>query len=99
MSSDYFHGINYLLNEQPDKAIEVFIKVLEVDSETVETHFALGKLYRRKREVDRAIRIHQNLVARATVSDEQRYEALLELAQDYLTAGLLDRAENLFRGE
>ena len=60
--SDYFRGINYLLNEQPDKAIEAFIRVLEVDSETVETHLALGNLYRRRGEVDRAIRIHQNLI-------------------------------------
>lgn len=97
LRSDYFKGINYLLNEQPDKAIEVFIKVLEVDQETVETHLALGNLYRRRGEVDRAIRIHQNLVARNSLSAEQRYEALLELGQDYLSAGLLDRAEDLFR--
>ena len=94
---DYFKGINYLLNEQPDKAIEVFIKLLEVDSETVETHLALGNLYRRRGEVDRATRIHQNLIARTTLSHEQRSEALLELGQDYLSAGLLDRAENLFQ--
>ena len=97
LRSDYFRGINYLLNEQPDKAIEVFIKVLEVDQETVETHLALGNLYRRRGEVDRAIRIHQNLVARNTLTADQRHEALLELGQDYLSAGLLDRAENLFK--
>ena len=97
LRSDYFKGINYLLNEQPDKAIEVFIKLLEVDSETVETHLALGNLYRRRGEVDRAIRIHQNLIARDSLSIEQRNEALLELGQDYLSAGLLDRAEDLFR--
>jgi len=97
LRSDYFKGINYLLNEQPDKAIEVFIKVLEVDSETVETHLALGNLYRRRGEVDRAIRIHQNLIARPTLSLEQRSEALLELGHDYLSAGLLDRAENLLQ--
>jgi lipopolysaccharide biosynthesis regulator YciM len=97
LRSDYFRGINYLLNEQPDKAIEVFIKVLEVDQETVETHLALGNLYRRRGEVDRAIRIHQNLVARNTLTPDQRHEALLELGQDYLSAGLLDRAENLFK--
>ncbi len=97
LRSDYFRGINYLLNEQPDKAIEVFIKVLEVDQETVETHLALGNLYRRRGEVDRAIRIHQNLVARNTLTPPQRHEALLELGQDYLSAGLLDRAENLFK--
>lgn len=94
---DYFRGINYLLNEQPDKAIEAFIRVLEVDSETVETHLALGNLYRRRGEVDRAIRIHQNLIARPTLSLEQRNEALLELGYDYMSAGLLDRAENLFQ--
>ncbi|MFT5173230.1 MAG: lipopolysaccharide biosynthesis regulator YciM [Gammaproteobacteria bacterium] len=97
LRSDYFRGINYLLNEQPDKAIEVFIKVLEVDQETVETHLALGNLYRRRGEVDRAIRIHQNLVARSSLTTDQRSEALLELGQDYLTAGLLDRAEDLFK--
>jgi lipopolysaccharide biosynthesis regulator YciM len=97
LRSDYFRGINYLLNEQPDKAIEVFIKVLEVDQETVETHLALGNLYRRRGEVDRAIRIHQNLVARESLDEAQRSEALLELGQDYLSAGLLDRAEDLFQ--
>ncbi len=96
LRSDYFKGINYLLNEQPDKAIEVFIRVLEVDTETVETHLALGNLYRRRGEVDRAIRIHQNLIARPKITREQRDEALLELGQDYMSAGLLDRAENLF---
>jgi len=97
ITPDYFKGISYLLNEQPDKAIEVFIKVLEVDSETVETHLALGNLYRRRGEVDRAIRIHQNLIARPTLSVEQRNEALLELGQDYLSAGLFDRAESLLQ--
>ena len=97
LRSHYFKSINYLLNEQPDKAIEVFIKVLEVDKETVETHLALGNLYRRRGEVDRAIRIHQNLIARSSLSEEQRLESLLELGQDYLSAGLLDRAEDLFQ--
>jgi len=94
--SAYFKGLNFLLNEQPDKAIEVFIKVLEVDSETAETHLALGNLFRRRGEVERAIRIHQNLIARPTLDKEQRSQALLELGQDYLKAGLFDRAENLF---
>ena len=91
----YFKGINYFLNEQPDKAIEVFIRMLEVDSDTVETHLALGNLFRRRGEVDRAIRIHQNLIARPSLRREQRSQALLELGQDYMQAGLLDRAENL----
>ena len=96
-SPDYFKGINYLLNEQPDKAIEVFIKMLEVESETVETHFALGNLFRRRGEVDRAIRIHQNLVARTHLTHEERTLAVLELGIDYMRSGLLDRAEVLFQ--
>jgi lipopolysaccharide biosynthesis regulator YciM len=96
LPSAYFKGLNFLLNEQPDKAIEVFIRVLEVNSDTVETHLALGNLFRRRGEVERAIRIHQNLIARPTLDREQRSLALLELGQDYLKAGLLDRAENLF---
>nr|VFK56937.1 MAG: Lipopolysaccharide biosynthesis regulator YciM, contains six TPR domains and a predicted metal-binding C-terminal domain [Candidatus Kentron sp. TC] len=94
---DYFKGIHYLLYEQPDRAVEAFIKVLEVEDETAETHLALGNLYRRRGEMERAIRIHQNLVERSTLNSEQRFEALLELGQDYLRAGLLDRAEYLFR--
>jgi len=94
--TEYFKGLNYLLNEQPDKAIEVFIRMVEVDSETVETHFALGHLFRRRGEVDRAIRIHQNLIARPTLTPEQRAQALLALGEDYMRAGLFDRAENLF---
>lgn len=93
---DYFKGLNYVLNEQPDKAIEVFVKMLEVDSETVETHLALGNLFRRRGEVDRAIRIHQNLIARPSLENEQRAMALLELGMDYMRSGLLDRAESLF---
>ena len=76
---EYFKGLNFVLNEQPDKAIEVFIRMAEVDSETIETHLALGNLFRRRGEVDRAIRIHQNLIARSTLDQEQRAHALLEL--------------------
>ena len=94
---EYFKGLNFVLNEQPDKAIEVFIKMLEVDSETVETHLALGNLFRRRGEVDRAIRIHQNLIARPTLSREERSTALLELGMDYMRSGLFDRAESLFK--
>ena len=96
IDSDYFRGLNYLINEQPDKAIDVFVRMLEVNSETVEMHLALGGLFRRRGEVDRAIRIHQNLIARQTLSGEQRAQALLALASDYMSAGLLDRAEGLF---
>ena len=93
---DYFKGLNFVLNEQPDKAIEVFVRMLEVDSETVETHLALGNLFRRRGEVDRAIRIHQNLIARPTLNKEQRSLALLQLGMDYMGSGLFDRAEGLF---
>ncbi len=94
---NFFRGLNYLLNEQPDKAIDVFLKLAEVDSETVETHLALGALFRRRGEVDRAIRIHQNLVARPSLGDSQRGFALYELGRDYMLAGLFDRAESLFK--
>ena len=94
-SAEYFKGLNFLLNEEPDKAIEVFIRMAEVDSDTVETHFALGSLFRRRGEADRAIRIHQNLIARPNLSRQHRAEALFELAHDYLRAGLMDRAETI----
>lgn len=96
-SREYFVGLNYLLNEQPDKAVDVFIKLLEVDSDTVETHLALGSLFRRRGEVDRAIRIHQNLIARPQLSQKQRVDALMALGQDYMSAGVLDRAERIFQ--
>ncbi|MBK1649138.1 lipopolysaccharide assembly protein LapB [Rhabdochromatium marinum] len=92
----YFRGLNYLLNEQPDKAIDVFLELAEVDRETAETHLALGALFRRRGEVDRAIRIHQDLMARPKLTSQQRAFALYELGLDYMRAGLLDRAESLF---
>jgi len=95
-SREYVVGLNFLLNEQPDKAVDVFIKLLEVDSDTVETHLALGSLFRRRGEVDRAIRIHQNLIARPQLSFTQRKEALMALGQDYMSAGVFDRAERIF---
>lgn len=96
LPKDYFVGLNYLIDEQPDRAVDVFIKMLAVDSETVETHLALGSLFRSRGEVDRAIRIHQNLIARPQLAKEDRVRALFELGQDYLRAGVLDRAERLF---
>jgi lipopolysaccharide biosynthesis regulator YciM len=97
LSADYYRGLNFLLNEEQDKALEVFMRLVEVDSETIETHLALGGLFRRRGEVDRAIRIHQNLLARPSLDQLQRSVALLELAKDYMHAGLLDRAETLFK--
>ncbi len=93
----YFKGLNFLLNEQPDKAIEAFIEVVKVDPETIELHFALGSLFRRRGEYDRAIRMHQNLLQRADLGAEQKVTALAELGQDYLKAGILDRAEEVFK--
>jgi lipopolysaccharide biosynthesis regulator YciM len=93
----YFKGLNFLLNEQPDKAIEAFIEVVRVDPETVELHFALGSLFRRRGEYDRAIRMHQNLLERDDLAAEQKVIALAELGQDYLKAGILDRAEEVFK--
>ncbi|MDR3442366.1 MAG: lipopolysaccharide assembly protein LapB [Legionella sp.] len=96
LSREYVVGLNYLLNEQSDKAVDIFIKLLEVDSDTVETHLALGSLFRRRGEVDRAIRIHQNLIARPQLSIVQRKESLMALGQDYMSAGVIDRAERIF---
>ena len=95
-NNQYFQGLNYLLNEQPDKAIQVFLELAEVNQDTVETHMALGSLFRRRGEVDRAIRFHQNIIAKPGLEPEQRTQALLELGEDYMRAGLLDRAERLF---
>ena len=93
----YFKGLNFLLNEQPDKAIEAFNEVVKVAPETVELHFALGSLFRRQGELDRAIRLHQSLLERPDLHAEKRTTALYELGQDYQKAGLLDRAEEAYR--
>ena len=92
LSSTYFRGLNYLLNEQPDKAIELFLHVAELDRDTFETQVALGHLFRRRGEVDRAIRLHQALAQRPDLSDLQKIQALSALGEDYMRAGLLDRA-------
>ena len=93
----YFQGLNFLLNEQQDKAIEAFIEVVKVDPQTIELHFALGSLFRRRGEVDRALRMHLNLLERADLEEDKRQQALFELGQDYLKAGILDRAEGAFQ--
>jgi lipopolysaccharide biosynthesis regulator YciM len=96
LNVDYLKGLNFLLNEQTDQALEHFLEMVRVDDKTIETHFALGSLFRRRGEIDRAIRIHQNIIARPDLAAEQRDQALFSLAKDYLHAGLLDRAEKLF---
>jgi lipopolysaccharide biosynthesis regulator YciM len=96
-SHRYFQGLNYLLDEQPDKAIAVFIEMAEVTPDTIETHLALGSLFRRRGEVERAIRVHQNIISKPGLDERQKTRALLELGEDYMRAGLFDRAENLFK--
>jgi lipopolysaccharide biosynthesis regulator YciM len=92
----YFKGLNFLLNEQPDKAIDAFIEIVKLDPETADMHFALGNLFRRRGEIERAIRVHQNLLARPDLPHEQKLQAQYELGMDYLKAGLLDRSEETF---
>lgn len=94
---DYFIGLNHLLNEKPDQAIETFVQALEVNSDTIETHIALGNLFRSRGEADRAVKIHQNLLARPTLTPYQGGLVQLELSRDFLNLGLLDRAERLLQ--
>jgi lipopolysaccharide biosynthesis regulator YciM len=96
VSAEYMRGLNLVLNRRTDEALELFVQMAKVDDETLETHFALGHLFRRRGEVDRAIRVHQNLLARPNLSESQRHQALFSLGEDYLSAGLFDRAEKLF---
>jgi lipopolysaccharide biosynthesis regulator YciM len=95
MPSSYFRGLNFLLNEQPDKAIESFLQVAKENPQTVELQFALGSLFRRRGEVDRAIRMHQDLMNREDLPPDERRQASFELSQDYFKAGLLDHAEQV----
>ncbi|MDE2394615.1 MAG: lipopolysaccharide assembly protein LapB [Burkholderiales bacterium] len=93
----YFKGLNLLLNEQQDKAIDAFIEAVQNDPETSELHFALGNLFRRRGEFERAVRVHQHLLSRADLKAGERDRAQHELAQDYVKAGLFDRAEEAYR--
>ncbi len=92
----YFKGLNHLLNDQPDKAVDSFIDIVKQDPESTELHFALGNLFRRRGETERAIRMHQNLLSRPDLPADERAHAEYELGQDYLKAGLLDRAEETY---
>lgn len=95
-SNDYFQGLNYLLNDQQDKALDIFIQLVETDWETIDTSLALGAIFRRNGEIDKAIKLHQNLLARPSLPAEYKATVLISLAKDYLHAGWLDRAEGLF---
>ena len=96
LPDSYFRGLNFLLNEQPDRAIDAFVEVAKLDPETTELHFALGSLFRRRGEMERAIRVHQSLLNRSDLPAAEREHAQHELAQDFLKAGMLDRAESGF---
>lgn len=96
-SEKYARGLNYLLDDDSDNAIKIFTDLVDVNQETIGIHIALGNLFRSKGEVDRAIKIHQNLLARPNLTRKERHMAIAELASDYLKAGLLDRAEKLYR--
>jgi lipopolysaccharide biosynthesis regulator YciM len=93
----YFRGLNFLLNEQQDQAIDAFIEAVQNDPDTSELHFALGNLFRRRGEYERAVRVHEHLLSRADLSRADRHRAQHALALDYLKAGLLDRAEEALR--
>ncbi|RTR38801.1 lipopolysaccharide assembly protein LapB [Shewanella canadensis] len=97
LSRDYFTGLNFLLSNESDKAVDLFISMLDVDDDTIDTHLSLGSLFRKRGEVDRSIRIHQNLIARPSLATEQRDIAMMELGKDYLAAGFYDRAEEIFQ--
>ncbi len=92
---NYYQGLNYLLNEEPDRAVSTFIDSLEVNDETLDTHLALGGLLRRRGELEKAVIVHENILAHAKLSKSDMQGVQLELARDYLLAGLLDRAEEL----
>lgn len=93
----YLEGVRYLLDDQTDQALQAFIEVVEMDHQTFETHLIIGRLFRKRGEVDRAIRIHQNLAARPALTGAQRALARFEVGRDFLLAGVLDRAESMFR--
>ncbi len=97
LSSEYFKGLNYLLNDEQGKALDIFVKLVESNWDTIDTHFTLGKIYRKNGEMDKAIKIHQGLIARPTLPEHYRSKILLELGYDYLGAGWFDRAEGLFK--
>jgi len=96
LSKHYYKGLNFLLSDQPDKAVDTLMKMINVNSDTVETHIAMGNFFRHRGEIDRAIKVHQNLVSRDEIQPNQRENALKELGHDYTQAGFLERAENAF---
>ena len=96
MSNHYYKGLNFLLSDEPDKAVDTLIKMISVNNDTIETHIAMGNFFRHRGELDRAIRVHQNLISRDEINKTQEALALVELGTDYLLAGFLERAEGVF---
>jgi len=96
LSKHYYRGLNFLLSDEPDKAVDTLMKMISVNNDTVETHIAMGNFFRHRGELDRAIRVHQNLISRDEINSQQESVALLELGTDYLLAGFLERAEGVF---
>jgi len=96
LSGHFVKGVNYLLSEEPDKALEVFLNYPDIDEYTAETYQLLGNLFRNRGEVDRALRVHQNLLARPNIKQNQKHKAMFSLGQDFFAAGMLDRAESVF---
>jgi lipopolysaccharide biosynthesis regulator YciM len=97
LADDYVKGVNYLLSEKPDKALEVFIHHPDVDEYTVETYLLLGNMFRNRGEIERALRLHENLIARSSLNKDQKSAAMFALGEDYFAAGMLDRAEAVFQ--
>lgn len=96
LSKHYFKGLNFLLSDQPDKAVDTLIKMVDINNDNVETHIAMGNFFRHRGELDRAIKVHQKLVEKEGIQNKQREHALYELGRDYLLAGFLERSENAF---
>ena len=94
-SAEYYRGLNYLLNNEDDKALKIFTDLIDVDSSTIETHLALGGVYRRRGEVDKAILIHQNLLSRPKLDKSIKNQSLYELSKDFFSAGLYDKSEKI----
>ena len=94
-SAEYYRGLNYLLNNEDEKALKIFTDLIDVDSSTIETHLALGGVYRRRGEFDKAILIHQNLLSRPNLDKGIKDQSLYELSKDFFSAGLYDKSEKI----
>ena len=97
ISPEYLTGLKFLLNEQADKAINLFSEIVQVDEETIETHLALGVLFRKQGKIDQAIKLHENIISRKELKEHHYYQTLEELAEDYYVAGLYGKSEEIFK--